>query len=349
MSERRKVLFFAKNPNNIVAYLRVLRRLLIDSRIELYVTSKNDFTHPATRIFDEFDLDGARRVNHRVASMQRYDLYLSPDMYLLGKRCTTKVHTFHGISIKGKAFSDKVLAYDRLFLIGPYQRRRFVELGVLAEDDARFVNIGMPKTDSLIDGTLDRKEFLASHDLDPARPTVLYAPTWRPECSLYEVGEELVRSMRGGPYNFLVKLHDIVYRTTRPVDWSTMIPKLEGQGVRFIREADSSPALHAANVLISDASSVANEYTLLDRPLVFIDVPRLFAKYEKTVDLDSWGQRSGTVARGVREIHKAIERALSDPDEHREMRSKIAEEGFYNAGHATDAAVGEIGRILELD
>ena len=83
--------------------------------------------------------------------------------------------------------------------------------------------------------------------------------------------------------------------------------------------------------------------------MALIDVPWLFAKYEKTVDLESWGQRSGTVARGVPEIHRAIERALSDPDEHREVRRKIATEGFYNAGHATEAAVREIQRILELD
>ena len=42
-------------------------------------------------------------------------------------------------------------------------------------------------------------------------------------------------------------------------------------GLEIIRHFESF-----ADLLITDASSVANEYTLLDRPIVFIDVPELF-------------------------------------------------------------------------
>lgn len=38
---------------------------------------------------------------------------------------------------------------------------------------------------------------------------------------------------------------------------------------------DILPTLFLADLLISDASSVANEYTLLDRPIVFLDVPEM--------------------------------------------------------------------------
>lgn len=344
----RKVLFFARNPHNVVVYERVLRRLLADPRIRLFLSSNKEHLHPPNALFDGFDLPGARRVHHRLAAWMKFDLYLSPDIYLLARRSKVKVHTFHGISIKGKAFSDKALAYDRLFLIGPYQRRRFAELGVLAEDDPRFAPIGMPKTDAFFDGSLDRAAYLRARGLDPSRPTILYAPTWRPESSLYSVGEELMRSMRGGGYNFLVKLHDIALQDKKPVDWNEKMTAIEGEGVVMIRDFDATPALHASDLLISDASSVANEYTLLDRPIVFIDVPKLFEKYKDTIDREGWGQSSGPVARTVAEIHEAIARSLANPAEYAAQRRRIATEGFYNPGRATGAAISEIYRLLKL-
>ncbi|MCH8332770.1 CDP-glycerol glycerophosphotransferase family protein [Candidatus Sumerlaeota bacterium] len=348
-SDQRTVLFFARDPHNVVVYERVLRRLLDDSRIRLFLSSKNRFAHPPNALFDGFALDGALKIGHRIAALRKFDLYISPDIHLLARRSRVKVHTFHGISIKGKAYSPKVLPYDRLFLIGPYQRRRFAKLGVLDADDRRFVDIGMPKTDAFFDGSLDRAKFLQSHGLDPGNPTILYAPTWRPESSLHGVGEELIRSMRGGPYNFLVKLHDLSYQQEGGVDWRSKLAELRAPNVVDLKDHDVSPALFAADLLISDASSVANEFTLLDRPIVFIDVPDLYRKYEATIDREDWGQKAGAVAKGVPEIHRCVESALARPEQRREIRKKIATEGFYNPGGATEAALEAIYRLVELD
>ena len=47
------------------------------------------------------------------------------------------------------------------------------------------------------------------------------------------------------------------------------LPPLLGERQRLVRGFDSNPYLAAADLLISDASSVANEFLVLDRPLVF--------------------------------------------------------------------------------
>jgi len=347
---RPTLLFFAKNPHNVVVYERVLHRLFSDARVNVSLTSKNDQFSPANAIFDSFDLPRTARIHHRIAALRKFDIYLSPDMFLLCRRAKYKIHTFHGISIKGKAFSEKALAFDRLFLIGPYQRRRFVELGITKEDDPRFVNIGMPKTDAFFDGSMNRDTYLVARRLDPRRKTILYAPTWRPEASLYTIGEDLIRSMHNSPYNFMIKLHDLSYESAgNKIDWKKRLRELAAPNVSVIEELDATPALHATDLLISDASSVANEFALLDRPIVFIDVPALFKKYEKTIDLEGWGQKAGPVARDVSEVHQCIERSFADPAEFAPMRRQIAGEGFYNRGAATAAALRGIYRLLEID
>ncbi len=347
--KRPSILFFAKNPHNVVVYERVIRRLLADSRVRFMVSSKNETYKPANALFEAFGIPAENRVHNRLAAWKKYDLYLSPDMYLLARRSKVKVHTFHGVSIKGHAFSEKAFAFDKLFLIGPYQRRRFAELGVLREDDPRHTEIGMPKLDAFFDGSLNRQKFLTDRHLDPSRPTILYAPTWRPEASLHSHGEELVRAMQCAPYNFMIKLHDLsLDPISNRVDWRAKLKELVAPNIAILDDLDATPALHAADVLISDASSVANEYALLDRPIVFIEVPALFKKYGDTIDLESWGQKSGSVARTVPDVMKAVEASLADPSLHAETRRRIAAEGFYNPGKATEAALREIYRAVEL-
>lgn len=346
-TKTRSILFFAKDPHNVAVYERVLRRLIADRRYRVWLTSRNSHTRPPNAIYDDFDLPRELRVDHRVAALRRYDLYLSPDVYILAKRSRIKVHTFHGISIKGKAFSEKVLPFDRLFLIGPYQRRRFVERGILAADDKRFVPVGMPKTDAFFDGSIDRSAYLRRFGLDPAKRTILYAPTWRPESSLNKMGEALIGAMRGGAWNLMVKLHDLSYEVKDGVDWRTKLEGLRAPNVAMVRERDVTPALYSADLLISDASSVANEYTLLDRPIVFLDVPELFSKYRDSIDLEGWGQSSGPVARTVAEALQHIETSFANPGAYSAQRRRIAAEGFYHPGQATEAALKAIGHLLE--
>jgi len=43
---------------------------------------------------------------------------------------------------------------------------------------------------------------------------------------------------------------------------------MEGENLRFIEDADIIPYLHAADIMISDTSSVVAEFLLLDKPVI---------------------------------------------------------------------------------
>src|SRR5439155_1685486 len=80
----------------------------------------------------------------------------------------------------------------------------------------------------------------------------------------------------------------------------------EGEHLRLARTPDVVECLFAADLLISDASSVVNEYALLDRPIVFLDVPELLAaardREGSALDLDTWGRRGGEVVAEPAEV-----------------------------------------------
>lgn len=264
------------------------------------------------------------------------------------RRFGRSIEIFHGVSFRNRAVRAANGGHDHYFLVGPYMKRRFEERGILAEDDPRAVEIGFPKTDRLLDGSLSRRAVLSEHGLSGDRPVVLYAPTGARMNSLETMGEELIGRLRAAAaFDLLVKPHD---HPKRRVDWLARLGPLEDEHVRLVRAPDVTPSLFAADLLITDASSVANEYTLLDRPIVFVDVPKLLARARRegsALDLRTWGRRGGTLARGPDEAVAAVERGLAEPQARSRIRRAIAADLFYNPGGATRAALGWLAAELD--
>jgi len=349
MSDKKHILFFTKIECNFAVVERIYERLTRDERLEIRFTSKNDLDGRSNRLFQRMGRSDLPTVNPTLAAFGRWDLYISPDILMMARRARFRIHTFHGVSFKGKAFTDKVLKFDRLFVVGPYMQRRFVEKGILAESDPRLAMVGMPKLDPLVDGSLQRAEILGRIGLPLERPTVLYAPTWRKESSLYSMGEEIIRSLAQKDWNVLVKLHDLCYYPSyNTVDWDARMRALQHRNLRVIRDYNVVPCLFASDLLITDGSSVGNEFTLLDRPIVFLEAPQLVERYRETIDLETWGTKTGRSVKSAPEAIEAVEWGLAHPQEQSEIRRAAAANIFHKPGTATDRAVAQIYAALEL-
>ncbi|MCL5270418.1 MAG: CDP-glycerol glycerophosphotransferase family protein [bacterium] len=350
------LLFFCKAPMNAVMFERPLRRLWTDPRLRIRFTGEGGSGGrarggaDAPGILAALGFAGARAAGGLATRWRVWDAYVSPDIWQPARRARRAVQIFHGVSFKGKMYTPGIRRFSDLFLVGEDMRRRFVAKGLFPEEWPGFHRIGMPKLDAFFDGSLDREAILREAGADPARPVVLYAPTWRPESSLYSHGVEFMRraAARDG-WTLLIKLHDWAWNpATNPIDWRRVAPELEGPRVRFARGANVVPYLFAADLLVSDASSVANEYLLLNRPIVWIDVPDLIRKYEKTIDLDGWGRKTGRIVGGVDELLEACDAALAKPGELSATRRAAAADIFYNPGRATDAFIDGLYGLLEL-
>jgi hypothetical protein len=281
---------------------------------------------------------------------REFDVVFAANTKLVRPRAAgMTVQIFHGLSFRNAAVREQNMGCDRYFLAGPYMKRRFVESGLMARDDPRGLPIGFMKTDRLLDGSLDREEILAREGLDGRRPVVLYAPTGARGNSLETMGEELIGGLRAtGRYDLLIKLHD--HPKDAATDWRTRLAPLEDGHTRVAREADVVPLMFASDLLVSDASSVSSEYSLLDRPMVFADVPELLekqrAKAGSRMDLETWGRRGGAIARTPAEAVEAAADALAQPGRLSDIRRAMARDLFYNPGHATDAAMEWLERTF---
>lgn len=259
-----------------------------------------------------------------------------------------RVQVFHGVSFRNRAIRPENMGYDHYFLAGPYMHRTFVNAGLLKENDPRAVEIGFVKTDPLLNGTLDRAELLARHGFDGSRPVVLYAPTGQKGNSMEKMGEEVIENLlESEGCDVLVKLHD---HPKKLIDWPSRLKRFEGPHFSLADEPDVIPLLFLADLLITDASSVSSEYSLLDRPMVFLDVPKLIAKARAKsgaqVDLDTWGRRCGRIAKTPEEALELVAHGLAHPEELSEIRQAMAKDLFYNPGRATEVAAAWVAENL---
>ena len=205
--------------------------------------------------------------------------------------------------------------------------------------------------------------------VDPARPTVLYAPTWNlglTSATLF--GPRLVEHLRSRVpgVNVVIKPHPMI-GSWRP-RWMAWWRRLaeEERGVHLVADthADVTSYMLAADVLVSDASSAVFEFLALDRPIVLVTNP--LHRADPAFDPHSiiWRWRDvGEEVHEVGDVGAAVERALREPGRHRERRAEYARQLFgprtdgknheriaahvYEAGRQVAAGISPAGQAVD--
>jgi hypothetical protein len=362
MSRRRggplRVLFEAASPMSLAVFGPVLRHLNSDSRLEFWFTSC-DRTWDARAIFSAVGVS-RRVVSAKAVRWAKFDAYINTDFWDMTwlRRRTRRVHFFHGVA--GKYGLDApvriapvVATFDRLMFPNRDRLQRYWEAGLIDPESPKAALIGYPKVDCLVDGSLDRRAIAAGLGLNLSRPTVLYAPTWSPYSSLNVMGRDVIAALGRLDVNVIVKLHDRSYdATTRGsggVDWHLKLNELCREHSALLAEdADISPYLAVADVLVTDHSSVGFEYMLLDRPIVVIDSPELIVRARVNPEKVAQLQGAAFVARERFDVPRAVRDALDGPVEHRLQRRRISQELFYQPGSATARAVECLYGLLDI-
>ena len=346
MGEIMKVLFTGYAPVHFVCFKPLFDQLRVTPGVDIYlsggVRTKTEMgtKYDQQALYGPFDVPSEMLLPVEQIQEMDFDLLFCANTKPIEPRSARhRIQIFHGMSFRNVAIRSDNVGYDSYFVLGPYMMRGFEQRGLLYYDDPRALKIGYMKTDPLLNGTLDREALLREFGFSGDRPVVLYAPTGEKHNSMQLMGEEVIAHLRGArQYDLLIKPHDHPHDG---IDWFQRLAPLEDEHVRLVRTLDVIPCLYVADLLISDASSVSNEYALLDRPMVFLDVPRLIkAAMKKGSMVDAtWGRKGGIVAPDATGAVYAVAYALASPRLQSPVRRAMVRDLFYNPGHATEAAM----------
>jgi CDP-glycerol:poly(glycerophosphate) glycerophosphotransferase len=349
--DRRRLLVNARTAMNYSTIAPIVRRLQLDQRLEFYFTASED-PSSTQKVYAEA-VAPFKFITPFQASFTRFDVYLAADfLWVKLPRGARRVQTFHGVAGKYRTIydspSESMRDWDRLFFINKRRLQHFIDCGAIDGNSNAARLIGMPKLDCLVDGSLVRDEILSSLGIDPSRRTVLYAPTWSPHSSVVTMGEELVQRLGEAGYAVIVKLHD--RSRDLGVDWGARRePLLSRHGGLLATGSNSSRYLPAADVMVTDHSSVGFEYLLLDRPLIRIHVPELIRNTDIEPSYVELLASASSSVNNVAETIAAVEQSFADPGFKSGDRVAVANEMFYKPGTATDRAVKELYELMEIE
>lgn len=263
-----------------------------------------------------------------------------------------QVQAFHGVSSKNVKFNPWMTEYDLLLLPGQRERDKFAAMGVL--DKVQHALIGHPKADRVLRGELTRAAARSALGLQD-RPTVLYAPTHGALSSFYRWGLQICEAVPR-ECNLIVKPHPSLL-TTIASDKSGAeaiaavtehIAQRDGLWLPF--EPDVMPAMAASDMLVTDYSSVAEEYLVFDRPLVFADhLAHATGRDRAQRDKGDWEGifGCGLVVTEIGAAPDAIDSSLRQPDSAATTRRALRDYVFENLdGHCAKRAADAIRRLV---
>lgn len=266
---------------------------------------------------------------------------------------TKQVQAFHGVSSKNVKFNPWMAEYDLLLLPGRRERDKFQSLGIL--DRVPHALIGHPKADRVLRGELTQTAARSALGL-PERPTVLYAPTHGALSSLPRWGLDICRAVPDG-CNLIVKPHPSLLVTLRAEGagrqlLDEMTDVLQKRGALWLpHEPDVMPAMAASDLLVTDYSSVAEEYLIFDRPLVFADHLASAAGRDRAQrDKGDWNALFAVGTRVVEkeDLRAAITHGLENAEEHRAARHALRDYVFENLdGRCAARAAAAIARLVD--
>ncbi len=352
---RVRVLVDVRTPMNAAVLRPVWLTLSRDPRIKLAFVAEQ--SEAVARVLAE---DGVQSslLRREDAAWKRWDLVVTADAWNHTplRRCRRRMQFFHGVAGKYDLDNPSRLTeagldrFDRVAFINADRMGRYIDAGVVSPGQA--VLVGYPRLDDLVNGRWNAADVRASLGLDTTLPTVLFAPTFSVAGALHAAGLDIVRTVLEGGRNLIVKLHD---RSMTPdphhtgnIDWPARLSEFAGHP-RFAltRGADVAPLLTAADVLITDHSTVGFEFALLNRPIVVYDAPDLLTAAR--IDADKWTLLRGMsdVVRSTSELASAIDRAYAQPQLRTGAR-QAARALFASPGHATARALTVVYELLEL-
>ena len=343
---------------NLEVLRPVWETLARDERVRLTFTTDDE-----TRVRPTLEQEGLhdRLCGRAEVTWRRFDLAMNADPWNIValRRCWRRINLFHGVAGKYDLDNPARLAravdfsiYDAVLFPNDDRRRRYVDAGVVPPERATV--IGFPKVDALVNGAWSATTVRLGLGIDPARPTIIYAPTYSPASSLHVAGEQIIDTLLNSGFNVIVKLHDFSLlphaKYTAGEDWPARLVRFDTRpGYTFARGAHAGPYLAAADLMITDHSTIGFEFALLDRPLVIFDVPGLLRSAR--INPDKWAQLHGMgdVVNSVDDVPATVRRALEAPDRYSRPRRTASAALFPYAGHATQRALRIVFEMLELD
>lgn len=344
----RRILFYVER-NLHLPFLEPVHDYLAARHPELDLAFTSPPYRPSTmgRVGYGIDPDTVRRLSAKAAYVLGIEDF-QPDITVVSdigaaywlQECGSIVNICHNLTSKGCFFTSRPIIRrenlaDLICVPGALHQQALQENVFVP-----IVPTGFITADSLFDPTAHPREMFCERcGIDPRSKIILFAPTFNDELSAMPLVRERIFELATPGTHLVIKLHGMTDE-----HWVRMYRHgAEGNPhATYIHDLGVTSCLKAADVLVSDISSVYVEYLLLDRPILLLDNPRKveFQHYDPD-DIEYRLRDACVVVQGFEELRIKLGQALQGMDELSAKRREYARQVCHGRDGKAAARVGQ--------
>ncbi len=226
------------------------------------------------------------------------DFVLCPGNFVDFRIPGIKVQLFHGLGIEKEVHYKIRHFFDIYLTSGPFVTKRFE---TIKKNNPYFLVLetGWPKIDYILN--YDSENIKVKLGLPTDKKIILYAPTFSTQHeSATSLGGIIPNIMNENEF-WLFKFHELMD--------NKVLKQFENIGRdngKLLQNVEITPYLHAADVIVSDTSSVVYEFMALDKPVVTF---RTQSREDKGLNILD-----------PEELRQALDQSLNNPAEFQNNR-----------------------------
>jgi CDP-glycerol glycerophosphotransferase (TagB/SpsB family) len=293
------------------------------------------------------------------ALWHRYDVLICTDVYArFPLRRPRTILLKHGAGVASRILKPHWLRktiddFDLVLVNGEADRevlQRYAENGGRSNN---VIAVGLPYLDRLHTCTETREAYRRRIGIATDKKVVCVGPSWRGLQAIQSRDpryfEDLIAALKEHDWEVVIKMHTCSFNKAMVDgdDWAARVARMARQNVHVDFDVDDVPAFLHADMLITDISSRAFDFMLLDKPVIVVIPAGLF-----TDSLDI--ERIDLLRKGARfvesatELGPAISQGFDDGagDGMRSDRRHLIARVFSNPGRAAEVVVGHLLRQL---
>ncbi len=271
-------------------------------------------------------------LNHRIFEIPEQAIDYKPDFVLAPGNFVDfripglKVQLFHGLGVE-KPSHFKIRPYFDIYCTsGPYVTQHYQRLSEKHHNTFLVKETGWSKIDYILNfPTENLKEKL---ELPTDKKIILYAPTFSPKMeSSYDLLPIIPDIIKKDEF-WLIKFHELMEKRVVRI-FKNYLTK----NIAIIDKAEITPYLHAADLMISDTSSVLYEFMILNKPVITF---KTISRFDKGINIED-----------PEDLRKSIDRVLENPLEHKHNRTiHINAVNPYCDGKTSERIISYLEQVL---
>ena len=231
----------------------------------------------------------------------------------------------HGVGTKHCDYATALEIFDIVLVEGDYRDNSLVEK--YSHRKEKVNKVGFSKLDFALNFQ-QRDEYIKKYNLDTAKQTILYAPTFFPS-SIEKMSDSFPADF--SEYNIIIKPHYLSLHRSRYKKQLKKFQKwslYENCSVCDESEYSLVPFLNLADVMISDESSAIFEFTALDKPVIlnrflklrwsyYLNPKKLLNRLDKDIEIY---RTIGDNAKNYKEMLIMVKENLQNKDKYKKQR-----------------------------